>query len=181
MNRSEPASVCYAQALIEIAKAKGNLATVLDDLRAVMELFHADKTLWRLYTSPRIDRFKKEEMVKKAFTGRVGDEVLGLLVVMVRKGREYLYDNVVNQFIRFKDVAENRIHVYVRTVNPLTDEVRTSIEKVVTESSGKDVVMHEDQDPSLLGGMVVRVGDIQVDGSVRGHLRKLGRKLVGED
>ena len=180
MNRSDPAARSYAEALILLAKEKGRLEPVLDDLRAVMGVFHGDRRLWGLFVSPRIDRAVKEAFVRKAFAGRVGAEVLGLLVILVRKVRTPLFDNVVDQFERFRDVEQKRIHVYLTTARAVDPEVRRAVEAAVAEASGKSVAMHEEVVPALLGGMVVRVGDTLVDGSLRARLSTLGRRLVGD-
>ncbi len=177
MNRSEPAARCYAEALLALAKEKGRLGAALEELRAVEGVFHAEKRVWGLFTSPRIDRAEKEQVVRKAFAGRVGSEVLGLLVVLIRKGREYLYDNIVDQFDRFKDVEQKRVHVFVRSARGVVPEIRAAIEAAVAEATGKTPVLHEGTDPALLGGLTVRVGDAFVDGSVRSRLLRLGRGL----
>ncbi len=163
-----------------MARERNRLEPVLDDLRAVMGVFHGDRRLWSLFTSPRIDRVEKEAFVRRAFKGRVGPETEGLLVVLVRKSREPIYDNIVDQFIRFRDLAQNRIHVHVASARPLDDGVRKSLAAAVAEASGKTVELHETLDESLIGGLVVRVGDVRVDGSLRSRLRVLGRRLAGD-
>ena len=178
MNRSEPAARSYADALIHLAKERGRLEAVLDDLRAVEGVFHAERQVWSLFTSPRVEREEKEALVRRAFGGRVGAEVLGLLVVLVRKGREPIYDNIVDQFLRFKDIEEHRVHVFVKGARPLDAGVRAALEAAVAEASGMSIVLHEGTDPALLAGLVVRVGDTVVDGSLRAKLRALGGRLA---
>lgn len=180
MNRSDPAARCYADALIQLAKGKGRLEPVLDDLRGVGGALHGDRRLWNLFTSPRIDRVEKEAMILRAFRGRVGPEVTGLLAVLVRKSREAIYDNIVDQFERFKDLEQKRIHVHVSGARPVDAAARRAIEAAVAEASGKAVVFHERTDPSLLAGLVVRVGDVVVDGSLRSRVRTLGARLAGD-
>jgi F-type H+-transporting ATPase subunit delta len=118
-------------------------------------------------------------MFMAAFKGRVGEEVVGLLVVLIRKGRESLFDNVVDFFDRMKDAQEGRIHVRVSTVRGIDAETRAAVESIVRAASGKTPVIDEVRDSSLIGGMVVRVGDVLVDGSLRTRLRTLGNQLVG--
>ncbi len=180
MNRSEPAARCYAEALLQMARERGRLGAVLDDLRAVEGVFHAERAVGSLFTSPRVDREEKQGMVRRAFGGRVGEEVLGLLVVLIRKGREPLFDNVVDWFARFKDHEEHRVHVHVQGARPLDAGLRAALEAAVAEASGQSVVLHERTDPALLGGLVVRVGDLVLDGSLRSRLRSLGGRLAGE-
>lgn len=179
MNKSEPAARCYAEAVLLLAKEKGRLGAVMEELTAVLELFHSDPAAWGLFVSPRIDRNEKVRMFIAAFKGKVGEEVLGLLVVLIRKGRESLFDNVVDYFDRMKDAQEGRIHVRVTTARGVDASTRAAVEAIVREASGKSPVIEEVKDPSLIGGMVVRVGDILVDGSLRTRLRTLGAQLAG--
>ncbi len=181
MNKSEPAARSYAEAVLQLAKEKGRLAASMDDLRSVEAVFHADARLRGLFTSPRIDRGVKEEFVRRAFKGRVGDEILGLLVVLIRKGRESLYDNVVDYFDSLKDLEEKRIHVHISSARALDPDVRAAIEAAIAEASGKRPIVNEKVDPALVGGLVVRVNDIVVDGSIRTRLRALRSRLVGEN
>jgi F-type H+-transporting ATPase subunit delta len=181
LNRSEPAARCYAEALILLAREKGRLPAVRDDLRAVLAAFRGAPKVWALFTSPRVEREQKEAIVRKAFAGKVGPEVMGLLVVLVRKSREPIYDNVVDQFERFQDLEQNRVHVRVRSARPLDAGVRDALVQAVAASSGKTPVVHEETDAALLGGMVVRVGDVMVDGTLRSRLESLRRRMAGDN
>ena len=180
MNRSEPAARPYAEAVLHLAEQRGKVGAVLDELRGVLGMLHADRTLWGFYVSPRIDRARKVEIIVRTLRGKVGEEVLGLLVVLVRKGREPLLDNVVDYFDRMWDVMEHRVHVNVKSARPVDAAVREALAEAIRSSSGRTPVFHEETDASLLGGLVVRVNDVVVDGSVRTRLRALRGRLMGE-
>jgi F-type H+-transporting ATPase subunit delta len=180
LNRSEPAARCYAEAVLQLAREKGRLEAAMDDLRFAGEVLHRDSGIWGLFTSPRVDRTVKEGFVRRAFHGHVGEEVLGLLVILIRKGRETLFDNVVDYFDRLKDVEQKRVHVHMTSARPVDAAVKAAIERIVLEASGKSPITHEKIDPALLGGLVVRVNDVLVDGSLRTRLRALRGRLVGE-
>ena len=181
MSGSSAAARCYAEALLLLAKEKGNLERVVEELHVVAHVFHTERSIWGIFTSPRIDRQEKEAFIRKAIAGgRVGPEVSGLLVVLVRKGREAIFDNIVDEFIRFRDLEMRRIHMYLHAARVVDDAVRDALTKAVEEVSGKTVVLHERTDPSLISGLVVRVGDVVLDGSLRTRLRTLGTRLAAD-
>jgi F-type H+-transporting ATPase subunit delta len=180
LNRSEPAARCYAEAVLQLAKERGRLDAAMTDLRAVAEALHNDAGIWALFTSPRVDRTLKEKRLISVFRGHIGEEILGLIVILVRKGREPLLDNVVDYFDRLKDVEQNRVHVHLSSARPIDPKVKSAIEGVVREASGKNPVTHERIDAALIGGLVVRVNDILVDGSLRSRLRAVRGRLLEE-
>ena len=114
MNPSHGAAKIYAQALIEVGEGSGALPQIIDDLEAIRELYDAEDPEFRaMFTSPRIEAGAKRAAVLKAFEGKVCREVLGLLAVLVEKRREALFDNIVDQFERLRDLREGRVHAYV--------------------------------------------------------------------
>jgi F-type H+-transporting ATPase subunit delta len=163
-----------------LAKEKGRLGQVMSDLHGVRDVLLGDPMIRGLFVSPRVDREKKEKRILDAFRSHVTEEVLGLLSILVRKGREPLLDNVVDYFDRLKDLAENRVHVHLSSARPVDPRTREAVEALVREASGKNPETHETLDPTLLGGLVVRVNDVVVDGSLRTRLRNMGRQLIGE-
>ena len=103
--------------------------------------------------------------------------MLGFLDVLFRKKREPLFDNILDQFVRFEDESENRIRVQVKSATPMADDLLESLKNRITMGSGKTVELETSVDPKLLGGAVIRVGDRLVDGSLRSRIRKLRKEL----
>jgi len=169
----------YAAALTEIGRDTGTLSAIYDDLQTMHSLFSGDEWFRQFFTSPRIDRRVKWAAVEKAFKGRIGKSTLGLLRVLIDKGRESVLDNVVAQFAVLKDLAENRVHAHVLVARPLprdiTDEIRARLERAY---DGKQVAIHERVDPSVLGGLAVRVGDRVIDRTLKTKLAALKKQLL---
>lgn len=181
MPRSDPVARVYAAALTEIGRETRSLGAIYDDLHALRSLYDGDTWFRRFFTSPRIDREVKWAALHKAFEGKLGRPVLGFLKVLVMKGREPWLDNVVDQFGKFKDLAENRIHAYLTVAAPLADDLKQLLQVRIERASGKNVEIHEFVDPSVLGGAGIRVGDKVIDRTLRTRLAALGRRLVSEE
>jgi F-type H+-transporting ATPase subunit delta len=173
-----PVARVYAAALIEIGRQTNSLAAIYDDLAAVHGVYAGDAWFRSFFTSPRVDRDVKWRAVEKAFAGRIGRPVLGLLKVLIHKGRESAVDNVFDQFSGLKDLAENRLHAHVVVARPLAAEFRTAITQRLARASGKEVALHERVDPAVLGGASIRVGDRVIDRTLRTRLAALKKQLL---
>ena len=177
-NVSDPAAKVYAQALIEVAEELKCLGPVYDDLQALRALYDGNADFRLLFTSPRIDREDKWAAIRETFEGKVVKPVLGLLHILIVKGREMLLDNVVDQFLRIKDQHEHRVHAYVTVAQPLDDEFRAELKKRLEGSSGDEIVIHETVDPAALGGAAIRIGDKVIDRTLRTRLSALRHHLL---
>lgn len=179
-NRSDPIARVYAGALVELGREQRCLGEIYDDLRAVLALYDGDTYFRQFFTSPRIDREVKWRAVRSAVEGRVGRPVLGLLRVLISKGREGAFDNLVHQFERFKDEVEHRVHASVTVAAPLEADARAELVARLERASGRTVVLHDVVDPAVIGGASIRIGDRIIDRTVRTRLAALRRILESD-
>lgn len=181
MNISQAVARVYAEALLDMVEKGADLSRIVDDLGAVRKLWEDDRQFREFFGSPRLDPATKKRILDAAFRGRLDRPVLGLLHVLVEKRREMVIDNIIDEFERFRDLREGRIHVYLTSARPLdrdqTDALRAQIER----SSGKKVRVHEKVEPRVLGGLVVKVGDHVLDGTLRRRLEGLRKRLVATE
>ncbi len=171
----------YAEAMLAIGREQGAIEGIHDDLKDLAVLYDEDAKFRSFFTSPRIDRETKARIVRTVFQGRICAPVLGLLLLLVRKGRETVLDNIHDEFVRFRDEAEGRVHVWLRSAKPLPASDVEAFRSRIAERSGRTVVMHEILDPSLIGGVVVRVNDFVLDGSIRRRLKALRKNLLAKE
>jgi F-type H+-transporting ATPase subunit delta len=175
---SHPAARVYAAALVELGRETNTLAAIWEDLQALRTLFLGEPWFRQFFSSPKLDRAVKWSAVEKAFKGRVSRQTLGLMKLLIVKGREDVFQGIVTQFEVLKDAAENRIHAYVTVASPLTAELRTALETRVGRAAGKTVVVHERVDVAVLGGAAIRVGDRVIDRTLRTRLAALKKDLL---
>lgn len=173
-----PVARVYAAALTEIGRETGTLGAIHDDIQALRRMVEADPWFRHFWTSPRLDRAVKWRAVEAALKGRIGRPMLGLLKVLVDKGREPALDNVAKQFEHLKDLAENRVHAHVLVARPLPDDLRLALKARLEKQCGKSVEIHERVEPAVLGGAAIRIGDRIIDRTFRTRLAALERQLL---
>ena len=177
-NVSQAVARVYAEALLDLAMDTNCLAQVVDDLHAVRELFDGEPTFRDFFTSPAFDRDFKKRVLKEIFSGKLGRPVLGLLHVLVDKQREMIVDNVAAEFDRYRDIREGRLHVHVSSARPLDENQKAAIRKRLEQATGSIIRIHETVVPALLGGLIVKMEDKVIDGSLRRRLERLRHTLV---
>jgi F-type H+-transporting ATPase subunit delta len=179
-NPSDPVARVYAAALYEVAREKGLVGDVYAGLKAVMGAYQ-DKQFKDFFTSPRVPREVKNKGLAAALHGRVPQEVLNFLMLLVQKSREPLLDNIFNAFSIYRDEAENRAHAFVESGTDFNQAERDELVAALRQASGgKNVVLHFEHKPELLGGAKVRLGDLLVDTTLRTRLSKLARAVAGQ-
>lgn len=167
----------YAEALLSLATRAENRAGFGAMIRDVANAITSDVTIHRFLDSPRVSYEEKNEILSKAFGDRVPRVFLRFLQTVVHNRRQMLIPVIATEYSNLVDVAEGRVHADVTVARPMDEaEVRT-IGEQLSRALGKTVVPHVSIDPAIMGGIVVRVGDTVMDGSVRRRLNKLATRM----
>ncbi len=179
MNVSPAAARVYAEALFDIGLEEGAVGQIYDDLHAVREALDSlDPELQAFFDMPQLRRDDKRRILNLAFEDKVGRPVLGLLNLLVQKRREPLFDNVVEEFDRYRDRHEGVVQATVVTARKLDADLADSLRAALEQRTKKTVVLHERVDPDAIGGIRVNLGDSVIDGTVRRGLQDMRRALV---
>lgn len=169
----------YAQALFELARERDELETARHALEGVARAAAGDRR-WRWLTeSPVLSPASREAALDLLLQEDVSPLVRRFLHVLVRKGRGTLLPAVVREFGRLADEAEGIREAEVTTSMPLDQESREALQRRLEAWTEGRVRLRERVDPSILGGLIVRVGDRRLDGSVRSRLEEMRRHLAG--
>ena len=168
----------YGDALFEVAVENGTLDTMLEEVEAVLQVLENDEEYIDLLSHPKITVQEKVTMIEAAFKGRISDELMGFLVAIVTKGRFCEIEEILGYFI-FKVWEEKKIGVAcVTSAIVLSDEQKKANEaKLLETTSYVEIRTRYEVDESLIGGMVIRIGDRVVDSSVKSKLEKMAREL----
>jgi F-type H+-transporting ATPase subunit delta len=169
----------YAEALLDLAQKDGDLAKWGRLIDQFAEAMSSDAKLAGFLASPRIAASEKNRVLAQALEGQVPATFLKFLQAMVRNRRQLLIPQVATEFHALVDVVENRVHAAVTVAKAASEADQKSIAERLSKVVGKTVVPHFYVNPAVLGGLVVRVGDTVLDGSVRRRLARLKSQMLG--
>ncbi|MEH7299152.1 MULTISPECIES: F0F1 ATP synthase subunit delta [Neobacillus] len=168
----------YASALFQIAKEQQILSTVEEELRVVKEVLQYNADLKAVLKSSKLTIDKKKEVIKAAFVS-INSYVLNTLLILIDRHREDEIVEVVDQFIELSNNEMGIAEAEVFSIRPLTDAERAAISTTFAAKIGKKSLRIENiVDSELLGGVKLRIGNRIYDGSLRGKLNRLERKLL---
>lgn len=169
----------YALALFQIAKEQNLLEQVEEELRVVKEVFTYNADLQAVLKSPNLEVVNKKEILSEAFAS-MNQYLLNTLMMLVDRHREAEIVAVADDFIRLANEERGIAEAEVYTTRPLTDAEREAFSTSFAAKVGKQSLRIENiVDTNLLGGVRLRIGNRIYDGSLRGKLERLERKLLG--
>ena len=167
----------YAAALLEIAKAEGSLATVEDELFRVARTIEGNDQLRSTLTDQAVPVDRRQGIVEDLFGSKASPVTTALVSFVVGAGRgrdlPAIIDKLVEQAAEERKEAVAEVHSAI----PLSDDQRKRLADALSRATGKRVSVKLVVDPSVLGGIVARVGDTVIDGSVRHRLEQLKEKF----
>jgi F-type H+-transporting ATPase subunit delta len=161
----------YAEALLELAKRAKDLRGWGTLIQSIADAMARDQTLRAFLQTPRIDAATKNGVLRKALVDRAPSTFVRFVESVVTHRRQMLIPEISQEYMDLVDAAENRMHANVTVAREADDKTRQLIAERLSRVFNKTVVPHLTVDERIIGGLVVRVGDTVMDGSVR---RKLG-------
>jgi F-type H+-transporting ATPase subunit delta len=168
----------YALALFQIAKETGALGVIEEELRVVKEVVQYNPELKNILNSSKLSIEEKKEIIKSSFA-TVNVNVLNTMLILIDRHREDQVVDVANEFLELANDEMGIAEAQVYSTRELTDAEREAISSVFAAKVGKKSLKIENiVDSNLLGGIRLRIGNRIYDGSLRGKLDRLERKLL---
>lgn len=168
----------YAEALLTLARRANDTAGWGQLVSALGDAVAQDQTLRRFLEAPQIPADRKREILHQALTGRAPATFVRFLQKLVANRRQMLLPAIATEYHDLLDAAEGRVHARVTVAHAYDAAAREALTQALTTALRKTVVAHLTVDERILGGVVVRVGDTVMDGSVRRKLARLRDRLV---
>ena len=168
----------YAETLLILAKKQGQQeewGALIDALAVAMQ---EDRTLRTFLESPKLAASQKIEIVKKALGKKAPAVFLRYLETVISKRRQMLIPAIATEYRGLIDESEDRVHANVIVAREPEQAEKDALTKNLSRVLGKRVVPHITLNPAILGGLIVKVGDTVMDGSVRRRLATLRSRML---
>ncbi len=163
----------YAEALVAVARAEGDLATTENELFAVAQALGGSDELREVLADRAIPAARRQQIVEDLLGGQVTDATVALVSMVVGAGRGSDLVRILEAAVERSAGLRNRAVAEVRSAVALSDDQQQRLAQALQRATGKDVTVKVIVDPAVLGGVVTRIGDEVIDGSVRSRINQL--------
>ena len=177
MARLKSAARRYAEAAFQVAVGDDALDAWRKDLDTAAAVVGQER-IGRALANPAIPLETRIATAEATFGRLVGPKVMNLLRLMLRRGRIQELPRLAAEFSRLDDERQGIARATVTSTLPLEPDEVAALKERLASSTDRRVELDLNVDPELLGGLVVRLGDLLVDGSVRSRLERLRNRLV---
>lgn len=167
----------YAKAIFEIATSEGDIERVADELFRLARTLETEHELRQTLTDIGVPTEAKERLLDELLGKKASAHTLNVLKFVVSAGRARDLVDIADELARLAEQESRREIAEVRTAVPLSDEQITRLGEALGKATNKDVSVKVIVDPTVLGGVFARVGDVVIDGTVRKKFDQLKQHL----
>jgi len=169
-----PVARRYAQALYREVAQKPRIS---EDIALLRDCFAHSPALVHHLENPVLPREKKLAVIQKLFAHRLHPTTMRFLRLVTKRKREMLLPPILEAYSMLEEKQRGVTTAYVRSAVPLTTDQQKRLQQQLAQQTGKQIRLELEQDPDIMGGLIIRIGDMVHDGSVRYHLSRLRSRL----
>ncbi len=167
----------YAEALFELCSEDGSLESVNEELCGIRAALDENKDIVKLLSAPTLSNDEKHGIISSVFKGRVSDTVYNFISLLTDKSRLTYFDGICEEFRNLYNEAFNIAEITVTTAAPLKTWLKEKLVAKLESVLNKKVILTEKLSPSILGGIVVNYGNVQMDSSLKTRLEKIRAQI----
>jgi F-type H+-transporting ATPase subunit delta len=169
----------YAEALFQLGEKTGQTERFAKLMDALAEAILTQPAIRVVLESPRVTKERKQAILGSALEDLAPEGFVRFLGEDVRRGRQGILQAISEQFMGLVDEKFNRVHAGITLAREPDEAMRRTVRSRLGEAIGKEVIPHFRTDPDILGGLIVRVGDRIMDGSIRRRMMNLKQSMLG--
>jgi F-type H+-transporting ATPase subunit delta len=163
----------YALAFYELAEERGKAEEYLNELADIIKIIDGNKELLQIIKHPDLSTSKKKQLFESIFKGKIEDSILSFLLIIIEKNRMLEIDGILEEVKKIRLNRNKTINAYVETVVPLESEERDALINNLQRKYNKTIVLKEQINKDIIGGVFVRVGNDVIDGTIKFKLKEM--------
>ncbi|MFT5232997.1 MAG: F-type H+-transporting ATPase subunit delta [Candidatus Krumholzibacteriia bacterium] len=175
--RDRKVATRYAEALLISARAENVVSDVAESFAAVLDITLGNAGLFTFMDSPQVRTEEKKELLQKVFGGRIEKVLLNFFSLLIDRNRIENTRDIGEVFAELVEKELGVVHAKVVTAIDLPEDLATSLRDKLATITGKTIILEQNTDPAVIGGVCVTLGDKVLDGTVRTNLDLLGKTL----
>lgn len=168
----------YALALYKVAEEKGKVEQYLQELRNIVLLINEDEDFMKLIKHPQVSTLSKKKLFADIFRGKIDEDLLSFLLVLIEKGRILELKGKLNEFEKINLEGKNTVVAKVKTVVSLQDDEKKNLVEKLEGKFNKTILLEEELDSSILGGVYVQVNNEVIDGTVKSKIEEMKKLML---
>lgn len=169
----------YAQALMSVSQSNGVTEQIGEDVTALLNLLKESADLRNCLTTPVIEVEAKKNILRQALGEQVHPYLLNFLMLLADRGRILFLEEIGKQYLALLRQQSQTVLAEVTAAVELSDEQKNTIrDKVLAMTQARQVDLEVTVEPSLIGGVIIKVGSQVIDASLKGQLRRIGMRLA---
>lgn len=176
--RDATVSRTYAGTLLQLAERDSAVEAYGECLRLVTDLMEFNKRFSVFLETPRIDSSVKKQLIREVLGDTFPTRLLNFLMVVIDKRRQRLLPSIADAYAELIDEHFGRVQVRITTAVEPDSRLKEDLKRRLAEMLGREILPLYRTDERIVGGVIVRVGDRLMDGSVRRRLQRLRRELL---
>ncbi|OCL25647.1 ATP synthase F1 subunit delta [Orenia metallireducens] len=169
----------YAQALFDLAMEDKALEETENQFHEIVNVVNSNDELKQLLNHPKLSNDQKKETLTKVFEKELSNYLMNFIKILIDKGRVDYLQAIYQQFKKLVDTQQNRLEVQVISPINLSEKYQDKLKLKLEDTTKKEVALKLKVQPELLGGLILKIGDKVIDGSLLNHLKKLENTLKG--
>ena len=168
----------YAEALFQLSEEENITKEIYNELHDVVEVIKNNKELDNVLKSPLVAKNEKTQLIEALFNNKINNDLKNFLKILVEKGRISSLKSIELTFKELLNDKHNIIEGTVISAIALTEKQAKELEEKLSKKYNKNVTLENEVDQSILGGVLVRLGNTQIDGYVKTRLNNIKDQLT---
>ena len=177
MKRSKNVQL-YARAILELAEEKNDVNLFVKDFDFLFGLESSEPNFTKFLKLPFYSIESKYKLLEQSLESKVSDLFLNFVKFLIKKNQIHLIHEIYREYLDSADLKENRVRVIITTVELLSKEEIEKMENSLAKKFDAKIVIQNVVSQEIIGGLILQVGDIYIDGSLKGKLDKIHKHIL---